>query len=116
MVVRETGNALPSRRGILLTGNRGKEVKLDAMREYWEGLVEHAGDGDVQDAREILEEFANSVEYVINLQRPDLAWSGPVPLPIAKYLGDAFRQILNGTDPAKALNLAGRSHGRHKCT
>src|SRR5262245_17463047 len=82
---------------------------MDLMNHYWEGLVERANTGDLDGARRVLEEFSTCVEQAVALRRPEL-----VPLPLAKYLSDASRQVLNGTNPAKALNLVGKSRGRRK--
>jgi hypothetical protein len=82
---------------------------MDVMNDYWEGLVERAIAGDLEDARKVLEEFAHCVEDAVTLRRPEL-----IPLPIAKYVSDALRQVLIGANPAKALNLVGKSRGRRR--
>ena len=89
-------------------------TQMDLMREYWLGTVEAARAGDVEAARDALEDFAEAVENVASFREPEKAWSGPIPWQIAEYLTGAFRQILNGTDPTHALNLVGKQRGRRK--
>ncbi len=86
----------------------------DVMRDYFVGMVVGARNGNVEDARDVLRDFADTVENVAILRYPERAWSGPVPWQIAEYLAAAFRLILGGTNPARALNLVGKKAGRTK--
>ena len=88
--------------------------QLDLTREYLEGLVIHAQNGDVEAARTVLDEFSSAIEQITSLKKPEPAWSGPIPWPLAKYLAEAFRRILSGAPPEKALNLVGKTQGRRK--
>jgi hypothetical protein len=87
---------------------------VDVMRNYWEGTVEAARAGDVAAARDVLKDFADTVEGIADFRQPEKAWSGPIPWQFAKYLAAAFREILGGAAPGRALNLIGKKRGRRK--
>lgn len=99
---------------------------MDVMREYWTAQVECARKGNVEAARDVLEDFSKAVEDIAAFKDPANAWSGPIPWQAAEYLASAFRQILHVTRSGtktktqakaqqimKALNLTG-SRGRRK--
>ena len=88
--------------------------RVDVMRQYWDVLVTNARAGNIKYARDVLEDFAEAVEHIASFREPEKAWSGPIPWQIAEYLAQAFRQILTGSNPTKALNLVGRRRGRRK--
>jgi hypothetical protein len=81
---------------------------------FWAAMVEQAGRGNVEAARDVLTTFAETVEQVRLFNSPWQHWSGPIPWAAADYLATGFRAILNGADHAKALNLVAPKRGRHK--
>lgn len=83
-------------------------------RALWEDNVRHARAGDIEAARDILRDVAESVENIAPFREPEKARGGPIPWWYAEYLAQAFRQILNGVAPEKALNLVGKKRGRRK--
>lgn len=84
------------------------------MQDYWESLIASARNGDVDDAREVLQDFCEAVENVTTLKQSRQVWTGPIPLEVAIYLAESFRAILKGSNPEKALNLVGKTKGRRK--
>jgi hypothetical protein len=79
---------------------------------YASMMVDAANSGDAEAARDILETFADTVD-----RHSPRSWEcierAPRHYIQARYLADAFRAILDGVEPRKALNLT-RPQGRQQ--
>jgi hypothetical protein len=81
---------------------------------FWTAMVKQAESGDVVAARDVLVNFAETVEQTRLFREPEQHWSGPIPWVGADYLAKAFRKILDHAEPAQALRLVSPKVGRHK--
>lgn len=76
----------------------------DINKWFAEQEVNAATNGSSDAARDILEAFANAVDAYSERSWEQLN-KGPQYYVQARYLADCFRQILDGVEPRKALNL-----------
>lgn len=65
--------------------------------------------GDTNAARAILRDFVGAIR-----QHTPCTWRGPIHLDYARYIADAFGQILEGNDAALALGTKISKSGRRK--
>lgn len=86
---------------------------VDIKAVFWVAMVAEARRGNVEAALHVLKEFADAVEQIGRYKEPQRHWSGPIPWVVADYLATAFRLIVDGTDPARALKVS-RRRGRRK--
>ena len=87
----------------LIQNARDKEI----FAELCNDKIQRAGRGDIQAAKEVLEDFVRSIR-----QQSKRSWRGPNHFIYARYLAEVFDSILRGADPAIALGIKIRRSGR----
>jgi hypothetical protein len=87
-----------------------RNLRDDQVDDFFVAVtVKQARSGGIDDAREILADFAAVVG-----RHSAASWSGPLHWDYARYIADAFVEILNEKDAALALGIKSSKAGRRR--